>query len=195
MNLREQETVEAQQLREEWDRTTGFHLHSPLLAAAISAADDAQGSEGMGKSKEIAHGDKAEPTSLITAIVGDDHEAARSRIREILEEMGIKVIAEFSNGKLLLDAVLQMRPRLVTVDIRMPGLNGLVVTERIKQDCPETCVFVITNYPNEYYRRAAKKTGADAFIAKAEAYGELRKAVTHRFGPARKAAEDSGKTK
>jgi DNA-binding NarL/FixJ family response regulator len=127
---------------------------------------------------------------IFTAIVADDHEAARSRIRELLEDRGIRVVAEFTNGELALDAVLHLRPQLVTVDIRMPGLGGLAVAERIKQECPQTRVFVVTNYPNQHYRRAAEKAGADAFIAKSEAYEGFQTALRLCFGLSRAAAKD-----
>ncbi len=119
----------------------------------------------------------APPTAQMTAIVADDHEAARARIREILEEMGFKVVAEVANGELLLDAVERLQPRLVTVDIRMPGVNGLAATQRIKSLFPHMAVFVVTNYPNEHYRRAAEDAGADAFIPKPDAYEGLQSAV------------------
>jgi DNA-binding NarL/FixJ family response regulator len=162
-----------------------------LLTAMISTVDPENGTGATGENEPTAQSDKAEASPLVTAIVGDDHEAARSRIREILEEMGVRVVAEFSNGELLLDAVLRLRPQLVTVDIRMPGMNGLVATERIKHDCPQTRVFVVTNYPNEHYRRAAERAGADAFLAKSDAYAGLQQAIKQWFGLRSDASEDS----
>jgi DNA-binding NarL/FixJ family response regulator len=162
-----------------------------LLTAMISTFNSASRGEVTGENEPTEQSDKAEASPWVTAIVGDDHEAARSRIREILEEMGIRVVAEFSNGELLLDAVLRLRPQLVTVDIRMPGMNGLVATEHIKHDCPQTRVFVVTNYPNEQYRRAAEKMGADAFLAKSDAYAGLQQAIKQWFGLRSEASEDS----
>jgi len=165
-----------------------------VLLTAISTAGVVQGKNAMGPSEANAPDQPIGPSSAVTAIVGDDHEAARSRIREILEEMGIRVIAESTNGELLLDAVARLRPQLVTVDMRMPGLNGLIVTERVKQSHPEIRVFIVTNYPNEHYRRAAEKVGADAFIAKADAYAGLKGAIQQWRGSGQKGSKGSSQT-
>jgi len=141
-------------------------------------------------SEEAEQREQVQEPRLPTAIVADDHEAARTRIREILEESGVRVLGEVAHGDLLLDEIVRIRPRLATVDIRMPGVNGLVLTQRIKQRCPDTRVFIITNYPNEYYRRASEKVGADAFIAKTEAYAGLRQAILKWFGRPTEEAEN-----
>jgi len=132
--------------------------------------------------KETPQREQTPEDCAIRAIVADDHEAARTRIREMLEDMGVDVVAEIANGDLLLDAVQQYHPQLVTVDVRMPGINGLVATQLIKRSFPEIRVFVITNYPNEHYRRASENMGADAFISKPEAFKGLMEAVTMWFG-------------
>jgi len=133
--------------------------------------------------EEAEQCDQVQEPQPLTAIVADDHEGARTRIREILEELGVQVVAEVAHGDLVLDKIQQVRPRLATLDIRMPGVNGLALAQAIKQHCPDTRVFIITNYPNEYYRHASEEVGADAFIPKAEAYLGLRQAVLKWFGP------------
>jgi len=111
---------------------------------------------------EASETPQTEPVSKpcrLTAVVADDHVVARTRIREILEDLGIEVVAAVSNGDHLLDAAQRLRPQFVTVDIRMPGLNGLSATQLLKRKYPETRFFVVTNYPNERYRQRNLTSG------------------------------------
>jgi len=122
---------------------------------------------------------------LATAVIAEPHKATRARFREILEECRLRVVAEVADGQALLDAVRRLRPELVLVAIRLPKVSGLAAAEAIKREQPDARVFVASNTPDERYRRAAERAGADAFLVKSEAYETLIDAVAQWRGLSR----------
>ena len=57
-------------------------------------------------------------------------------------------------------------PDTIFTDLRLPGANGLELTQKIKAQYPDTIVVIITNYDLPEYREAAFQSGADHFISK-----------------------------
>jgi len=55
---------------------------------------------------------------------------------------------------------------LVFVDIRLPGMNGLQFTQKLKKDFPKTSIAIVTSYDLPEYRQAALQYGADRFFVK-----------------------------
>jgi DNA-binding NarL/FixJ family response regulator len=71
----------------------------------------------------------------------------------------------------------ELRPDVVLMDIAMPRLNGLEATRQIKAAQPETKVIVLTIHDEAPYRKAARESGADAFLAKKMVVAELIPAI------------------
>jgi DNA-binding NarL/FixJ family response regulator len=57
-------------------------------------------------------------------------------------------------------------PDTIFMDLRLPGANGLELTQKIKAQSPDTVVVIITNYDLPEYREAAFQSGADHFLSK-----------------------------
>jgi DNA-binding NarL/FixJ family response regulator len=66
------------------------------------------------------------------------------------------------------------RPDWVFMDVRMPGLDGIAATCRIKADFPAARVVIVTSYDDAKLRRAAREAGAFAYVLK-EGLFELRR--------------------
>ena len=119
---------------------------------------------------------KAEST--IRVLLADDHEVVRKGIREFLEEdSGIEVVAEASDGERALAYAVDLRPHVAILDIQMPRLTGIEVTERIKKDLPEIKVLILTAYDYDPYIFAALQTGANGYVLKTARSHELVQAV------------------
>jgi two-component system, LytTR family, response regulator len=72
---------------------------------------------------------------VITALIVDDERLARQGIRMALrDEPDVKVVGELSDGPSAVKAIVKHRPELVFLDIRMPGLSGFEVIERVAQN-------------------------------------------------------------
>jgi len=85
----------------------------------------------------------------IRVLVVDDSALCRAILRAILEEEGdIEVVGEAADGAEARDAVARLRPSVVTLDIEMPGTDGLTAIRRIMAECP-TPILVVTGRPAE----------------------------------------------
>jgi DNA-binding NarL/FixJ family response regulator len=75
-------------------------------------------------------------------------------------------ILEAKNAEEALQRMENLSPDTIFADLRLPGANGLVLTQEIKAKCPSTVVVIITNYDLPEYREAAYQAGADHFLSK-----------------------------
>lgn len=111
-------------------------------------------------------------------IVADDHAVVRSGLIQILERIpGITRIDEASNGYELLDSLRQFDYSVVTLDVSMPGKNGLEVLKEIKTFKQDVPVLVLSIHPEEQYALRALKAGASGYITKDTAPEELVTAI------------------
>ncbi len=115
----------------------------------------------------------SEPAEQETIVVIDDDYAMRLSCRKILSKMGFRVEA-FEEGGHGLEAVTTLKPSLVLVDLKMPGISGLDVVARIHEVRPEIVVVVITGYPTIDTAVGAMKCGAYDFLPKPFSPDELR---------------------
>ena len=76
------------------------------------------------------------------------------------------VIEEAANGDEALQKIDGTPPDLILMDIRLPGVNGLQLTRKIKTDFPGIRIAILTDYDLPEYRQAAVEYGADRFFVK-----------------------------
>jgi DNA-binding NarL/FixJ family response regulator len=76
------------------------------------------------------------------------------------------VIEEAAKGDEALEKIKGGPPHLIFMDIRLPGVNGLQLTQRIKKDFPDINIGILTDYDLPEYRQAAVQYGADRFYVK-----------------------------
>jgi two-component system, NarL family, invasion response regulator UvrY len=101
----------------------------------------------------------------------DDQQVFRSAAREVIEATpGFTSVGEASCGEDALDMIDERAPDLVLVDVRMPGMDGIETTKRIKEGHPGLVVVLISieNHPN--VPAAAAEAGAAELVSK-EAFG------------------------
>jgi len=105
-------------------------------------------------------------------LIADDHALVREGLRTMLSgEVGIDVIAEANDGQQALDACRELKPDLVLMDVRMPVMDGLEATKKIKKEMPKTSVMMVTMHENPDYLFEAVKAGAAGYVLK-DASGE-----------------------
>jgi DNA-binding NarL/FixJ family response regulator len=131
---------------------------------------------------------------VIRVLIVDDQALVRDGFRMILElDDEIGVVGEAEDGKAALAAVAKLRPDLVLMDIRMPGLDGLETTRRLMLQPDPPKVLVLTTYDADEYVYDAMKAGASGFLLKDVRKGQLVRAV--RTVAAGDSLLDSGITK
>jgi DNA-binding NarL/FixJ family response regulator len=113
-------------------------------------------------------------------LIADDQEDVRSAFRMILDaQPDMTVVAEAANGTSTVEQAEHLRPDVVLVDIRMPGLDGLEVTRRLAG--PDVAaplrVVVVTTFDLDDYVYAALRNGACGFLLKRSGPGLLVEAV------------------
>jgi signal transduction histidine kinase len=115
----------------------------------------------------------SKPAEQEVVVVIDDDYAMRLSCRKILSKMGFRV-ETFQEGAQGLEGVTTLKPSLVLVDLKMPGISGMDVVARIHEVRPEIVVVVITGYPTIDTAVGAMKCGAYDFLPKPFSPDELR---------------------
>jgi two-component system, NarL family, response regulator LiaR len=111
-------------------------------------------------------------------LIADDHDLVREGLRAVLEgEPDIEVVGEARDGREAIEEARRLRPDLVLMDVRMPRMDGLEATRRIKQELPEVSVMMVTMHENPDYLLEAVKAGAAGYVLKDAAGGRLVEAV------------------
>jgi DNA-binding NarL/FixJ family response regulator len=124
---------------------------------------------------EISPEDVRGPTRL--AIV-DDHELTRESLQNMLsDEPDIEIVGEAANGRQALLLCSRFRPDLILMDVRMPVMDGLEATRKIKQEMPKTSVMMLTMHENPNYLLGALKAGATGYVLKDAPHEEIVEAV------------------
>ena len=103
----------------------------------------------------------------IKVVVADDQKDLASELKSVLEtDSANEVVAIAYDGFEALDAVKKYSPDLVLMDIRMPNMNGVVATQRIKTEYPEVKVLVLTTFDDSDYILNAINHGASGYLLK-----------------------------
>lgn len=108
----------------------------------------------------------------------DDHELMREGLRSILEgEEGVEIVGEASNGREAVSLSRTLEPDVVVMDVGMKDLNGIDATRQIRGEFPEIEVVALSSHSDSRYVSAILEAGACAYVLKANAYADLRKAL------------------
>ncbi len=115
---------------------------------------------------------------MISVFLVDDHDVIRAGLKQILETDGeIRVTGEASQALDAIRLIEKHPPRVVFMDIRMPGMNGIEATRILREKFPNIKVILLTNFNDEEYVVEGLKAGASGFLLKNIAGEELCKAV------------------
>ena len=101
---------------------------------------------------------------LRVAIV-EDHALTRAGLRTTLES-AFDVVAEAADGIAGFEAIARERPDVAVVDIGLPGIDGIALTQRIRAELPSTHVVIVTMIDLQEEVVAALAAGADAYCLK-----------------------------
>jgi DNA-binding NarL/FixJ family response regulator len=117
---------------------------------------------------------------VIRVLLADDQDLIRIGLRTLLDsEDGMEVAGEAADGLAAVAAVRELRPTVVLMDVRMPGIDGIEATRRIAADprLAGTRVIVLTTFELDEYVFDALRHGASGFLLKDTAPAELLRAI------------------
>jgi two-component system response regulator DevR len=115
---------------------------------------------------------------MIRVLIVDDHAIFRRGLRSLLaDEDDITVIGEAESGPATLALVPQIVPDVVTLDIRLGGLDGIQTARQLAQQYPQLRIIMLTTYEDKEYLLGALQAGAHAYLLKNTSYDTLASAI------------------
>ncbi|GAA4744627.1 response regulator transcription factor [Actinomycetospora chibensis] len=127
------------------------------------------------------------PTEITEVLVVDDHEVVRAGVAAALSrDERMTVVASAGDGREALALCCERRPDVAVIDMRLPDMAGHELCRRIREQCPDTAVVVLSTYLSEEAVRDCVVAGAAAYVTKAAGLTELRTAIVdahHRADP------------
>jgi DNA-binding NarL/FixJ family response regulator len=104
---------------------------------------------------------------VIRVVLADDHPAFLRGLQFMLAESSeVEVVGTATTGVAAVDAVRELRPDAVVMDLHMPELDGVEATARVVREAPGTAVLVLTMHDDEGSLRAALQAGASGYLLK-----------------------------
>jgi DNA-binding NarL/FixJ family response regulator len=114
----------------------------------------------------------------ISIFLVDDESLVRAGLRALLEKAGgFEVVGESGDARDAIDRITKVKPQLVILDIRMPGLSGLDAVAPIKKASPGTKVLMASQHESRDFVFQALRAGADGYITKSSDPRELAPAI------------------
>ena len=115
---------------------------------------------------------------MIRIVLVDDHELVRTGFRLILQQQAdIEVVGEAADGEHGLVLLKTLKPDLALVDVHMPGVSGIEVTERVRKLNLKTRIIIVTMVSEAPFPRRLLEAGASGYITKSCPAPELQRAV------------------
>jgi DNA-binding NarL/FixJ family response regulator len=116
-------------------------------------------------------------TDLLRVMLVDDHDLFRTGLRNLLEEQGVQIVAEASDGAAAVRLVTEHAPEVVVMDLNMPGMNGIEATREIARVAPLTRVLVLTISDQDEDVMDAILAGACGYLLKDSSIQDLMQGI------------------
>ncbi len=114
----------------------------------------------------------------VRIVLADDHNIVRAGVRALLDNIPeMRVVAETGNGREALDLIRKHKPDVVLLDIAMPELNGLEVTQIVSKEFPAIRIIILSMHKSDEYVLQALRFGASGYLLKDTAANELELAI------------------
>src|SRR5690625_3773128 len=121
---------------------------------------------------------ESSPTDVVRVLLVDDQELIRTGLRGILRErFGFQIVGELTDGAGVVDAVADLTPDVVLMDVRMPGVDGVSATRALRAADEALPILVLTTFDDEEILAGALRAGAAGFLLKVVPAEDLQRAV------------------
>lgn len=121
---------------------------------------------------------RSSQSGTIRVLLADDHFIVRRGLKALLDaEPRCEVLGEASTGREVVEKTVSLKPNVVVLDARMPELNGVEATRRIRKEAPDSQVLVLTMHDSEYLVLELLRAGALGYVLKTDAARDLVLAV------------------
>lgn len=114
----------------------------------------------------------------MNAIVIEDQILFRELIVSVLRgDFGLNIVGQFEDGENGLAACLDQKPELVVLDLKIKGLGGLTVFNRLKDLCPETKIILVSAHFTPEIVKTAVEKGVNGLVTKNSSFDSLKDAI------------------
>jgi len=113
----------------------------------------------------------------IKVLIVDDHQVVREGLRRILEnDDEIEVVGEARTGEEAIVKAVSLVPDVIIMDLKMPGIDGIMATHEIKQRMPDINILVLTLYAEDFINQAVE-AGVSGYLLKDSDSEQITKAI------------------
>jgi DNA-binding NarL/FixJ family response regulator len=113
----------------------------------------------------------------IKVLIADDQEIVRLGLKSMLEGNDIRIVGQATSGDQVLEMVRKLKPDVVLLESKLPGMDGLHILGRLKLDTPEMRVVLFTAHENARHLARAVALGAEGYLSKAAKKDELIRVI------------------
>ena len=115
---------------------------------------------------------------MIRLLIVDDHAIVREGLRTVLAEApDVEIVGEAADGPSAVVQAQALQPDVMLLDLMLPGLNGIEVTQRVRQAQPSCRILLLTSFAEDQNVVAAMQAGAAGYLLKDVLQGDLLNAI------------------
>ena len=116
--------------------------------------------------------------AAIRILITDDHAVVREGLRTLIStEPGMEVVGEAADGMEAVQKACDLKPDVILMDMAMPRMGGLEAIQKIKEQCPEVQILVLTSFSDDETVFPAIKAGALGYLLKNTSPDRLLSAI------------------
>lgn len=115
---------------------------------------------------------------MINIVLVDDHDLVRTGIKRLLHDTpGIKVVGEARTGEDGLKVIRDLKPNIILMDVKMPGIGGLETIHKVLRSDPDAKIIVVSVFDNDFFPARLIQAGALGYISKGSSQDEMIQAI------------------
>jgi DNA-binding NarL/FixJ family response regulator len=114
----------------------------------------------------------------IRVMVVDDTDHVRDMLATMLELDGFEVVATAAGGQAAIDALPDAGPNVIVMDYKMPDMDGLAATKKVRELAPGVGVILYTAYLDDELQKRAREAGAALCLGKVDGLEQLERRIS-----------------
>lgn len=115
---------------------------------------------------------------MIRLLIVDDHEMVREGLKAmLLAEPDFSIVGDAANAEQALILIERLRPDIVLLDVRLPGMSGVEICRTVTEKYPESAVIILTTFTDEHLVSQCIQAGARGFIVKDIERFDLKRSI------------------